>query len=78
LPNVNLISNVGFGADATHTTGDSEFSKLIAHELILKTHPLHVRINKEADDFTSKLMFQKKSFFYRAINKIRRIIKGKK
>jgi hypothetical protein len=75
LPNVNLISNVGFGADATHTTGDSEFSKLIAHELILKTHPLHVRINKEADDFTSKLMFEKKSFFYRTINKIRRLIK---
>jgi hypothetical protein len=43
--------------------------------LILKTHPLHVRINKEADDFTSKLMFEKKSFFYRTINKIRRLIK---
>jgi hypothetical protein len=78
LPNKNMISNIGFGADATHTTGDSEFSKLIAHELILKTHPSHVRINKEADDFTSKLMFEKKSFFYRVINKIIRVIKGKK
>lgn len=75
LPNVNLISNVGFGADATHTIGDSEFSKLIAHELILKTHPLHVKINKEADKFTSKLMFMKRPFLDRVMNKIKRILK---
>jgi len=63
LPNINLISNVGFGADATHTTGDSEFSRLVACELILKNHPLNIKRCIEADDFTSKLMFEKNHFF---------------
>lgn len=75
LPNVNLISNVGFGADATHTTSESEFSKLISYELILKNHPLQVEINKDADKFTSKLMFMKKTIFERIIHKIKRVFK---
>jgi hypothetical protein len=29
MPNVNLISNIGFGADATHTTGENEFSNML-------------------------------------------------
>lgn len=74
LPNVNMISNVGFGADATHTTGESEFSKLTAHDLIIRKHPLKVERDMEADDFTSKLMFSEKSFFARVINKIKRMI----
>lgn len=74
LPNVNMISNVGFGADATHTTGESEFSKLTAHDLIINKHPLAVQRSIEADDFTSRLMFEKKSFFYRVVNKIKRMI----
>jgi hypothetical protein len=28
MPNANLISNIGFGVEATHTTGPSEFSGL--------------------------------------------------
>jgi hypothetical protein len=28
MPNVNLISNIGFGVQATHTTGESEFANL--------------------------------------------------
>lgn len=75
LPNINMIENVGFGADATHTTGESEFANLKAYELELKNHPKEVLQNKEADDFTSKNMFSKKSFFERVVNKLKRILK---
>jgi len=75
LPNINLITNIGFGEDATHTTGESELSELILGELIVKTHPLDVKIDKEADEFTSKLMFSKKNILQRIINKIRRLLK---
>ena len=74
LPNLNLISNVGFGEDATHTIGDSEFSNLIAHELTVGKHPLHVEINQEADEYTSKLMFNQKSMLERIVNKIKRLM----
>ena len=75
LPNINLIENVGFGVDATHTTAESEFANLKAYELELKTHPKDVKRDLEADKFTSKLMFEKKSLVERVVNKIKRIIK---
>jgi hypothetical protein len=33
LPNVNLVSNIGFGAAATHTSGSRELSNLRAHAM---------------------------------------------
>jgi hypothetical protein len=76
LPNINLIENIGFGEDATHTmNAESEFAKLKPFELILKSHPRDINQDKDADNFTSKLMFSKKPFFTRIINKIKRLIK---
>lgn len=77
LPNTNMIENVGFGVDATHTTGESELANLKANELELKTHPKEVKRDFEADKFTSKIVFQKKSLIVRLINKLSRIIIGK-
>ena len=77
LPNINMIKNVGFGVDATHTTGESEFANLKAYELVLKNHPKEVKRNLEADKFTSKMMFENKSFFKRVVNKIININKRK-
>ena len=37
-PNRNLVSNVGFGEDATHTTGDADAS-MVAHGLTDLIHP---------------------------------------
>jgi len=67
LPNTNMIENVGFGADATHTTGESEFANLKAYELTLKTHPKEVKRDLEADKFTSKKMFEKKLYLQELI-----------
>ena len=75
LPNVNLIENIGFGVDATHTTGESEFANLEAHEITLTNHPSKIVQNYKADEFTSKLMFRKKNIILRIIDKIRNIKK---
>jgi hypothetical protein len=75
LPNTNLIKNIGFGADATHTTGESKQSNMEHFEIVLKNHPASVERNLVADDFTGKMMFEKKSFFVRVVNKVKRILK---
>ncbi len=61
IPNVNLISNVGVGADATHFTSNQEFSfinmSMQAMEFPLKHPPFIVR-NVEADNFTQKTVYK--------------------
>jgi hypothetical protein len=61
IPNVNLISNVGVGADATHFTSGQEFSfinmSMQAMEFPLKHPPFIVR-NVEADNFTQKTVYK--------------------
>lgn len=73
LPNVNLVENVGFGVDATHTTGESEFANLKSYDIVLKNHPSEIIQNYVADEFTSKLMFGKKNIIFRIIDKLRNI-----
>ncbi|WP_448266997.1 glycosyltransferase family 2 protein [Nostoc sp. DSM 114159] len=61
IPNVNLISNVGVGADATHFTSNQEFSfinmPIQAMEFPLKHPPFIVR-NVEADNFIQKTVYK--------------------
>ena len=78
LPNINLIENIGFGEDATHTISEGEFANLKKHDIDLKKYTQDIVQDKEADDYTSKLMFNKKNIFERIINKIKRTIKGHK
>jgi len=53
LPNVNLISNIGFGQDATHTIyEDKKVSKLTAQDLVLNQHPSKIERNTKADIYT--------------------------
>lgn len=75
LPNLNMVSNIGFGADATHTFGESEFANLKAYELELKTHPKDVKRDLEADNFTSRMVFEPKPLHLRVLNKIKRMLK---
>lgn len=75
LPNSNLVANIGFGGGATHTTEETEFSNLIAYEMVLSEHPKKIEKCIEADKFTTKIMFSKKSFIVRIVNKLRRLIR---
>lgn len=79
MPNVNLIENIGFGADATHTTGESELANLKTSDIYLNSHPATVSIDHEADIFASKNTFGICSFLDKKIIKISKMkIKFKK
>ena len=75
LPNVNLVSNIGFDGDATHTTGkDNPNSKMLVFNLSLPLkHPNWVIMDKIADDYTQKMIFGTTNIFYRVIRRLRRL-----
>lgn len=59
LPATNLISNIGFDANATHTTGDSELANLASEPVIFPLkHPVGVIRNMQADAYSEKKCFQ--------------------
>jgi hypothetical protein len=58
MPNVNLISNIGFGVDATHTVSDSYLANLPVDRMIFPiSHPVGIFINLQADMFSSQQFF---------------------
>lgn len=58
-PGVNLISNIGFGAEATHTKNpESELSKMPVKSMVFPLiHPKEIKPNANADAFTFKHQF---------------------
>jgi hypothetical protein len=57
-PNVNLVSNIGFGEDATHTVSrNNKFSNMPTMELSNITHPKQVIVDIEADMFAFDNVF---------------------
>lgn len=57
LPNVNLVSNIGFGEDATHTKGD-RFANMAVHPMDFPLqHPAFVLRDAKADHFTQSTHF---------------------
>lgn len=70
IPNVNMISNIGFGLDATHTKGKNQVIK--TQELAVRKHPSQIITNSEADDYTFKHHYKTKSLFEKIVNKIKR------
>ena len=72
LPNSNLISNIGFGADATHTTGVSEFANMPVESMEFPLrHPLYILRNAQADQFSQMTHFNLPSLMKRVKNKVR-------
>lgn len=57
LPSVNLVSNIGFGPDATHTKLQSPYLERSTEELNLLKHPPCIFRNLEADAFTFERNF---------------------
>jgi hypothetical protein len=57
LPNSNLISNIGFGSDATHTIDDNPYAKLPITDIWEIKHPLFVVRDREADEHTFNSVF---------------------
>jgi hypothetical protein len=72
LPNSNLISNIGFGVDATHTTGASEFANIPVESMEFPLrHPLYILRNAQADQFSQMTHFNLPSLMKRVKNKVR-------
>lgn len=57
LPNQNLVSNQGFGSDATHTIELTAQANLNTIPLKKITHPTTRSVAIDADNFTFKAMF---------------------
>lgn len=73
LPNVNLISNIGFHAEATHTkdTG-SPFANLAVQAMQSPLHhPPFMITDSEADQRTQNTMFRQPTHFDRLKNKLK-------
>jgi hypothetical protein len=57
LPNANLVSNIGHGAGATHTTSASPFGDLPTEALPGLVHPTRLQVDTEADRFAFEHVF---------------------
>lgn len=63
LPSVNLVSNIGFGPAATHTTEESRFAGIPLGEMHFPLrHPERIAVNRPADALTGRLMFRPLTF----------------
>jgi hypothetical protein len=58
LPNVNLVSNIGFRSDATHTCGNSRFANMIAQDIGKLQHPVFISRERNADMYTFDEVFR--------------------
>ena len=75
IPNINLVSNIGFGADATRTKEISRFSNIPLEEMDFPlNHPSIIVRDKDADFFTEKDQYVLHSFFLTALIKLKRFI----
>ena len=76
LPNVNLVSNIGFDGDATHTTGkdNANFQIPVFNLSFPLKHPNWMIRDKRADDYSQKTHFNQPNIFYRVIRGLYRLV----
>ena len=74
IPSVNLVSNIGFRPDATHTPVPNRYASMKTGFLNFPlVHPIDIGANCKADDFTGKTMFREPSFVQRFFMALREI-----
>ena len=72
IPSVNLISNIGFGVDATHTHDMDDFAEMKTEEIKFPLiHPSEFLLNYDAERHVAKEHFTYPSLVKRIINKIK-------
>jgi hypothetical protein len=77
LPSVNLITNIGFGSEATHTVDiNSNCANVPNYEINFPLeHKMAIFDEQQVNDFLDLNVFSKKSLFKKAANKLISIIK---
>lgn len=77
FPAVNLISNIGFGADATHTKVDNGVAAIETKEFIFPVdHPPSIQIDAVKDNERRKREYMYKGTYYRLRQLVARIFHG--
>lgn len=75
-PKRNLITNVGFGPDATHTKKVMQISNVPAKRIDFPlVHPKVIRVNIKADEYTSRFIYGPKRYKNKMIKFIENSIK---
>ncbi len=78
LPSVNLVSNIGFGEGATHTTAKNSTAANLPTQTIGRlVHPREIRVNRKADQYTSVKFFIGHNGAQRKRDKLKRFIISK-
>lgn len=73
LPNINLVSNIGFGDNSTHTSGHNKVANMETYSMSYPLkHPPFVLREVLSDKKSAKLLFNK-PFYRRILIKIREI-----
>ncbi len=78
-PNINMVSNIGFGINATHTTEENKLvSDLPIFEITNLKHPLKIVVSTIADQYTYKHIYgiaRPKNWYDKLyiLNKIKRL-----
>jgi len=75
VPEVNLISNIGFGPEATHTLGNAPEANLAVADIGEISHPPFIVRCVEADDFTFNNVYARKRKVHPVKALLRRIKK---
>ena len=80
IPQTNLISNIGFGANATHTVDSNDkLANRVASDIAFPIrHPEKVILNSRIDSFFDKNRFRYQGVTIRLINKLLRLVKFKR
>lgn len=74
LPNNNLVSNIGFGGEATHTAVQSRFANMNTEPMLFPlSHPPCIIQDAKADIITNNKMYAL-SYFDRAVNRLKRLV----
>src|SRR5688572_18798528 len=76
-PEINLVSNIGFGGSATHTSDiNHDMANLPVSDIGPLKHPLSVERNREADDFEMRHLFARddQRLYARIRGKVSRIM----
>ncbi|OHD05124.1 MAG: hypothetical protein A2086_04730 [Spirochaetes bacterium GWD1_27_9] len=76
LPNVNMVSNIGFREDATHTKGfDKNAANKKTFEISKIIHPSFVICNEDADEYIFNKEYPDEPFIKKLEIKVKRKIK---
>lgn len=71
IPNVNLVSNIGFGSEAVHTTKRNKYTEMVTECIDFPiSHPSYILRDSNADFFVENKMFSGKSLIVRVISRI--------